>query len=321
MPNAGGMTVHTVRAALLATLLVAVPSLTFAAELPPDAVADATVTVTVSDPEATGAPLSDAGVSLTATRPDLGPGAVIQELTGTTDAAGVATFTGVARPADGAPPITLDVQVQQAQPNDCGGEMTWSGFATAPSAPTVEILAPLDAGASSCRAFPVSGRVVDATGAPFAVASATATLTVPGAAPTAGDVSIGPDGTFSIIVNGWSDDAPATLALAVEGVATEVPDPASTCSLRVTWRATSAWTLAAGEDAPPARTVHAERIVLGQVCASIGTSRPTLPPTDALAATPVAHDSGAAVPLALLLFAAMAAVTVGTRRILSRRGS
>lgn len=320
MPNARGMTVRTFRAALLATLLVAVPAMAHAAELPSDAVADATITVTVSDPDATGAPLGGASVSLTAARPDLGLDAVIQVLTGMTDPAGVATFTGVARPADGAPPITLDVQVQQAEPNDCGGEMSWSGFASATSALTVEIPVALDAGASSCRAFPVLGTVVDATGAPFAAASATATLTLPGAGATTSDVEIGPDGAFSIIVSGWAGDAPATLLLAVDGVATEVPDPASTCNLRVAWRATSAWTLAADEDAPPARTIRAERIVLGQVCGTTGTSRPTLPPTDA--ATPMTDGSGGAGPqLALLLLAVVTTVAVTARRVLSRRGS
>jgi len=165
---------------------------------------------------------------------------------------------------------------------------------------------------------------VDATGAPFIVATATATTTLPAKGPTTSDVAIGPGGAFMIIVTGWAGDAPATLTLAVDGVVSQVKDPASACDQRVAWRATSSWTLPAGGDAPRDRTIRAERIVLSQVCGTTGTSAPTLPPTDAdaVAPTPRSDGSGAGVPLALLLLATfVATVAVSARRGLSRRGS
>ena len=88
----------------LATLFLAMsPGLAAAADLPPDVVADGTVTVVVSDPLASGAPLDAMTVTLSAVRPDLPGAPVIQELTGITDATATAVFSGVARPADGAP--------------------------------------------------------------------------------------------------------------------------------------------------------------------------------------------------------------------------
>lgn len=78
------------------------------AEPPPGVLLDGVVNVTAAKGAGEG-PLAGAEVRLVARVNDF-PDGVLQELVATTDAGGLATFTGVARPDEGGPPVHLSLQ-------------------------------------------------------------------------------------------------------------------------------------------------------------------------------------------------------------------
>jgi hypothetical protein len=311
-----------VTAGLLALLAIG-PVAALAADLPADVVADATVTVVVSDPDGSGAPLEGMTVTLSALRLDLAE-PVIQVSTGTTDAAGVAVFEGVARPLDGAPAVALEARADIEIPTDCGSQR-WSGWGMGFAAPTVELPVVIDEGSTSCVARSIAGFVLDADGQPFPVASAVAAITIDEVT-TQTPVAVGDDGAFAIRVDSPLD---ASVRLTVESPILEVPGQPG-CVLRVIERADSSWDLPAGASVPE-QDVIAQRSVLATVCGTTGTPAPeapaptaggpqgpslTLPPTDVGARASGSGAAGSGLNAALLVVAGLSfvALTVASRR-------
>jgi hypothetical protein len=314
----------------IALLFSAVPAL--AAEPPAGVVLDATVTVIFTDPEDGGAALAGADVELVALRPDLGEDQVVQELAGQTDGDGRAVFTGVARAAEGAPPVSLEVDAHLDRLNSCGGTERLSGSAGAPAAPDVTIAVAVDGRASSCVAIPVQGTVLDPDGAPFAVAGASATVTYPDGDTTDPEVTVGPDGAFVFIVDGWLGGAAASAELSVTGESTTIEDPDTGCEQLVALVATDTWELPSPTQAPPPRALVAERVVISEACGSQGTPAPpaaptlTLPPTDTVpSGTQGEASTGGPVGVLAVAFALLAALaadlTAAWAIRVSRRGS
>jgi hypothetical protein len=298
----------------LLSLLTGIPGSAFAADLPADVVTDGTVTVVVSDPQASGAPLEGVTVILTAQRPDLVDDPVIQELTGLTGADGHVVFDGVARPADGAPPVILDAQAAVEIPTDCGSQR-WTGAGTALAAATVDLPVAIDAGDASCVARVIEGVVLDAEGSPMLVASAIAVIASDGAPTETQAVEVGPDGAFAIVLEAVGD---VTVGLTVESPVMTVPG-APGCVLQVVERAVADWDLPAGASVPE-QIVVAERVVLASTCGTTGTPGPdapalTLPPTDGSIGTMAVGPSPMGLVLAVLGSLLVAAgVTAEVRR-------
>jgi hypothetical protein len=127
--------------------LVLGPGAALAVVPPADVVLDSTVTVRHVD--AFDGPIAGATITVTSYRD---PAAPIQTVTATTDAAGLASLTGVARPADGAAPVLLDIRSDLATTSvddaGCTATESWyAGMTTVPAAPAVEVL--LDSTAKS----------------------------------------------------------------------------------------------------------------------------------------------------------------------------
>jgi len=283
-------------AGLAMLMLAAMPGTAAAFDLPPDAVADGTVTVVVSDPLSSGAPLGAMTVTLTAIRTDLPGEPIIQQLVAPTDASGTVVFVAVARPAGGAPPVDIEVAAVAEQPNDCGGADRWTGNAAGSGAVTVDIALAISSGTSSCEGRTIAGRVVDAAGEPFSVASAEAIIDVEGVGTDVQPVAVDPDGVFVILLDG--DPAAATsVSLLVLGQVTKATGTDPDCELEVIEVAEATWDLPPFSPLPEPLTIVSERVVLTEVCGSRGTPGPaiTLPPTDAGMARPGA-SGGAAGP-------------------------
>jgi len=306
--------------AAMAMLLAAGPAL--AAEPPADVVFDGTVSVFFTDLSA--GVLPDADVTLVARRPDLGADEVIQELAGTTDADGIVVFSGAARPADGAPAVTLDARAHLERPNDCGGgTVVYDGAASATAALEVTIPIEVDAATSTCFAVPVRGTVLDAEGEPFVVATALATVTAPDGSTEEPAVTVGANGAFDFIVSGWSRGTLA-VELTVTGEPMTVDDPETGCKQLVELVATGTWELPGPTQAPPASTLVAEPVVLSEACGSQGTPAPpaaptiTLPPTDT-SGEGLAEPSGGLAGVIFLLLAISLSGTIAARRPSRRR--
>jgi hypothetical protein len=262
--------------------LGALPGTAAAFDLPPDAVADGTVTVVVSDPLSSGAPLGAMTVTLTAIRTDLPGEPIIQQLIEPADAGGTAMFTGVARPADGAPPVDIEVAAVAEQPNDCGGTDRWTGNAAGSGGLAVEIALAISSGTSSCAGRTIAGRVVDAAGEPFQVASAEAIIDVEGMGTDVQPVAVDPEGGFVILLEG-DPDAATSVSLLVLGQVTRETGTDPDCELEVMEVAEATWDLPPFAPLPEPLTIVSERVVLTEVCGTLGTPGPavTLPPTDA----------------------------------------
>jgi LPXTG-motif cell wall-anchored protein len=286
------------------------------AELPPDVVTDGTVTITVSDPAAAGAPLDAMTVTLTALRADLGADPIIQQLAGPTDGNGVVVFTGVARPADGAPPVSLAVEAVAEQPNTCGGTDRWTGEATGVGGLVVDIDLAITSGTSSCAGRTIGGRVVDAAGDPFPVASAEARIEVDGSDVEVRPVPVDANGDFVIVLDG-SPGMATTVTLLVLGEVATVSGPGPDCERKVMEVAEAAWDLPPMAPPPEPVTVVSEQVVLTEVCGSSGTPGPdapgvTLPPTDAGPAGSGSADAGSTGAAgALMIVAGLAMLAAG----------
>ena len=315
---------------VVATAMLATAGPALGAEPPADVVFDGTVTVVFTDHSAGALP--DADVALVARRPDLGADDVIQELAGTTNADGVAVFSGVARPADGAPAVTLDARAHLERPNECGGgSVVYDGAESAAAALEVTIQIEVDQSTSACFAVPILGTVVDADGEPFEVATAIATVTEPDGSVDQPEVTVGPDGAFAFMVAGWSEGTLA-VTLIVTSEPMTVDDEQTGCKQLVELVATATWELPGPTQAPPARSLVAEPVVLSEACGSQGTPAPpaptiTLPPTDA---GPSASQAAAstwtpggvfATALAFVIAAIVAGLAAVSANRISRRGS
>lgn len=170
--------------------LVALPATAFAADEPPDVMLDGIVTIVHVD--ATDGPIGGATVTVSSYRD---PAAPIQVLTATTDGDGSATLSGVARAADGAAPVLLEVRSDLASTVVTGAGCTetasWYATASTTAGPSVEIV--LDSTSKSVvidcpEPAPVEptvapqapgGGVLAATGRPQLTPPATDTLGAP----------------------------------------------------------------------------------------------------------------------------------------------
>jgi hypothetical protein len=126
--------------------LLLAPAAALAADPPADVVLDAVVVVRHVD--AFDGPIAGATITVTSYRV---PDAPIQVASATTDDEGSATLTAIARPADGAGPVLLEVRsdLVATTTDDAGCSETASWFAskTIPAAPAVEVV--LDSTAKS----------------------------------------------------------------------------------------------------------------------------------------------------------------------------
>lgn len=145
--------------ALLASMLGAGPAA--AADPPTDVVLDAVVTVHQ-------APIAGATIILTAYRDPTMP---IQTVTATTNARGDATLSGIARAADGGPPVLLDVRSDLTSSvvdaNGCTETASWSSETDGLAAGlTVDVTLDPAAKSISIDCPEPSGQVQAATGRP-----------------------------------------------------------------------------------------------------------------------------------------------------------
>jgi hypothetical protein len=149
---------------LLVSVLGAGPAA--AADPPTDVVLDAVATVHQADPDE--GPMAGATITITVYRD---PSAPIQTVTGTTNGSGDATLSRIARPADGAPPVLLDVRSDRTlsfiDSSGCTETSSWSsekaGLATAP---TMDIVLDPAAKSISVDCPEPTGAVQAATGRP-----------------------------------------------------------------------------------------------------------------------------------------------------------
>jgi hypothetical protein len=318
-----------VASVVVAALQLALVGPVLAADPPADVVLDGVVTVTFVAEGSDPVPLADATVSLEASRPTIEP-VPFQTLTATTDADGRAEFSGVARGAEGADPVSLAVTATLTRANDCGGSETFDGATTVDAAAevTVELVG---SAASSCVAFPIIGLVIGADGEPFAVAEAAATITYPDSEAQTVAVDVAADGSFAILLRGWAGGGSTEVQLLVLGETRQVPGDDG-CTDVVADIADVAWTLDAPQ-APDPSLVLASPTVVGSVCdGGLGTPAPeapapqapapvvTLPPTDALPGDPAASATRDPAGATLLVLGILALAAAGGWR-LSRRGS
>ena len=258
--------------------------------------------------------------------------AVIQTLDGTTDASGQAVFDGVARPADGAPPVELAVTTSVSRVTVTGDGCLQAddlqGSATADAATEVEMAVGVGSASSSidCSPLVVTGSVLDPDGEPFVVATATASLTTPDGEQDV-SVSVADDGSFRIEVPRWDPAVDATLELTAASAPTKTVDTGDGCGDTYALVATHTWTLADPVTVPDPVTLDAKETVVGEVCRATATPRPTttahpttpgtgdptLPPTDLAHVPTPPGGSGAPWAVALTILGAITAFALASR--------
>lgn len=174
---------------MIAGLLV-VPSAALAADSPADVLLDGVVTIVHVDAE--DGPIAGATVTVSTWRDPESP---IQVLSATTDGSGRAQVNGVARAAEGASPVVLDVRSDLASTlvNEAGCSETasWSAAASTTASASVEVVLDstsksvlvdcpepeptADSEAPAPTPAPSSGGVLAATGRPQITPPATDT--------------------------------------------------------------------------------------------------------------------------------------------------
>ena len=355
----GGLVHHTMRSfgilvGGLVLLAVAVPAI--AAEPPTGVAFDGVVTVNFHDPEYdSGNGIEGADVALTVV--DLAePDIAIQELPGTTDATGVASFTDVARPTD--PGVALEIQViavrdrSSVNPDGCTVTEHLGGSASAAAGLEVTIdVEVIDQQDETTCPPPVEdppiiveGTAVEPDGDPLAIEASQAIL---GTGPESETLTVETtvDGAFRVEVPAATEPG-VERELKVFLVGPEVRTflDERGCMYFVHLVSQGAWTLV-GAEAPEPVTLVAAELVVSAVCNPVQpplppaipnpTPRPpvapdptappaapdtTLPPsdTDDLPAT----EPGGASPAAalVLLLAISLSATLAARRF-SRRGT
>jgi hypothetical protein len=132
-------------ASMIAGLLV-LPATALAADAPPDVLLDGVVTVLHVD--AADGPIAGATITISTYRDPESP---IQVLSATTDGDGRAQVSGVARAADGAAPVLIDVRSDLAatlvNAAGCSETASWSAMASTTAASSLELV--LDSTAKS----------------------------------------------------------------------------------------------------------------------------------------------------------------------------
>src|SRR5437667_4222163 len=149
---------------LLASMLGAGPA---TASAPPrEVVRDTVATAHQADPDE--GPIAGATITITVYRD---PAAPIQTVTATTNGSGDATLGGLARPADGASPVLLDVRSDRTRSvvdaNGCTETLSWSSEKVGLAAgPTIDIVLDPAAKSISIVCPEPTGAVQAATGRP-----------------------------------------------------------------------------------------------------------------------------------------------------------
>ena len=137
-----------------------------AADPPADVVLDAVANVNQADTDE--GPIAGATITITVYRDQASP---IQIVTATTNASGDATLRGIARPADGASPVLLDVRSDRTRSfvdaNGCTETSSWSSeTAGLAAAPTMDIVLDPAAKSIAIDCPEPTAEVASATGRP-----------------------------------------------------------------------------------------------------------------------------------------------------------
>jgi hypothetical protein len=323
-------------AILLAGLaLLASTASALGAEPPAGVALDGTVTVVFHGPGYDeGHGIEGADVSLVVVDPT-DPDVIVQEEHGSTDADGVASFTGVARMIDPALELELQVDVVRdrtvVDADGCTVTERLEGIATAVAGleVTIDVEVQGQQGGRTCPppidgpAIVVAGHAVDPDGAPLAIVYGEALL---GVDEVALPVETTADGGFSVDVPVSTDPtAERLLTLMLIGPDVRTVEDDEGCLITYTLVARGSWTIV-GEETPEPRTLVAEEEPLSGVCGGATATplapapRVTLPPTDTAQHGLVTGDGGFATATLLLIAVSLAAAGAADRRI-SRRGS
>lgn len=309
---------------------------------PTGIVLDGTLSVSFREPSpdggaTPGAPVGGARVQLAAYLTDFIEDPAIQVLEATTDAAGSASFTGVARPDAGGPDVYLAFdafrEVRSEDEELCAETRSWSGnvidVPSLPAEPVAIVANP--ASSKACRVL--AGRIVDADGDAHASAPGLSFVSVElpdGGGARAFPLVVSADGTFRQPLPVWgSMESPAVVSLTFVSETTRravVGDCVRSFAESASWEGMLALEF---EDPKLLEIVSTE--VAGSACGVVsGTPRPpaapaapTLPPTDAAGSLGGGHASGSrgslVLVLGLLLAVGGAAAAVGSAAVARRR--
>ena len=317
-------------------LLLAAVGPAWAAEPPSDIAFDGVVNVLFHDPEYDdGKGIEGAYVSMLAV--DLGADMVLEEYDGTTDASGVATFTGVVHAID--PDLEFSLQANASRSRSfvdadgCTVTEVLAGSASAPAG--LEVTRDIEIqtqetrricpGATPPPLVVVEGNALHPNGEALPILHADAELQSADGV-TVLPVETGDNGAFRIEVPGPDDvTVERYLNVSILGPETRTVEDEEGCL--ITWNlvARGSWTLAGTTGPEPRSLVAAEEPwsgVCGEATATPAVLEPglTLPPTDTSGNGLVGSLGGFAAGL-LLLSAITLAATIAARRRVSRRGS
>lgn len=316
--------------AVAALALAAFAPTTQASDPPPGVVFDAGVKVTAYETESI-VPIEGATVRLVAAVTDF-PEDELQSLTGTTDAAGVVAFTGVARAEAGAPPVHLAAMVHRESSSvdaaGCRTAMSWDGLVSdiVSTNGLAIVLAATPASSIACPPRRVMrGTVHDRAGHPVRVRLARASIVLPSGVRRTLAIHVAANGSFKLVLPAWGPaDAAATVTVRIVGRVSRHLSLANGCmrNFGQLGRVTTQVVLVVG-DLPGLEVVTRES-VLGERCGLVGTPRPaaggtggtgagrTLPPTD-LAPPERRTDHAPTVLWAVLALASVAFAAAITR--------
>ena len=304
----------------IAVLALAVFAPTTRAADPPGVVFDADVKVTVRAADSS-LPIQGATVRLVSAVTDF-PGDEIQSLTGTTDAAGIVAFTGVARAEAEAPPVHLAAmahrEVSSVDAAGCRTAMSWDGL-VADVVSTDGLAIAIAATPTSSIACPprrvLRGIVHDRAGHPIRVRLGRASIVLPSGHRRALAIHVAANGSFKLVLPAWQPaDGAAAVTVRIVGRISRQVALANGCIRdlgqvgRVTVRVPPA-------DGDLSRLeVVTRESVLGERCGIVRTPRPatgatgagrTLPPTDVRPSAP-RTDHAPTAPWAVLALAVVA---------------
>jgi len=323
--------------ALLLLAVAAVPAL--AADPPADVVFDGTVTVVFVDVHV---PLEGGSVTLISERQDLGEDGVLQELEGTIDASGSAVFSAVARPAEGAPPVTLRASAhldETVVEDGCLTAWSYDGSSEADGALEVTMVLEVDAASSLVCEKILPGSIIGPDGDGFPVEAASVRLVVEGRDGVAGEFLIDEAGDFRVKVPMWDPALGARVTLKAVSPVTRTEPLPDDCEATFALVARYEWTLEDPFTMPDPVSVSAAEESVGSVCGpATATPRPTktpggaapteasgpsitLPPTDTPDGLGGAGSGGVGLVLTLVAVLATMIVALGSAVRISRRGS
>jgi hypothetical protein len=313
-------------AAAAATALILASTVPALAVEAPGIITDGSVEVTVTAPD--GAPLVGAEVELIVSASDIPEDPPVQELSGVTDAAGIATFTGVARADTDGPLLEVAaIAALTTEAEDDGGcvvTTSYTGSSRAEAGESVALgiqtVASSDGG---CVGPVLRGTVVGPDGAPFIVSEARVTMTAPaGGGAIARPFDVAGDGSFEVALAPWgTPDDPAQVRIVVTGAATEFEIDDDGCVTHSGPRAEDTFDVALEGDGEPEPVALVARIVvIAEICGEVSTAKPTLPATDAsVGSADLGGTSAAGGMSAMGVLFGLVVLAVTSNRIAARR--